>query len=588
MKWWGLRVLLLINQLVLFCEGRNGCPKRHPPLPKLCRTQPLPLYRPIDGEMPDRCSNPGRVNESYYRIDEAYYQDCVWEIRRSASNEPLPNARGITNKVFRKFQRYFDRQQPIPNLFSAMLGQYIAHDMSHRVDSVKFKNVTSECCATSLEDRHPSCIPIEIPRNDPDYSILSPSVNCLPVIRSKLVSKQSHLKEPRNQVNEATAYLDNSNLYGSQMHVNEKLKSGIGGRIITNKFNILPETSDGKYFLGDPRLNQTPQLQMIHSLFLREHNRIADSLQEINPHWRDSRLYEEVRRIVIAQYQHLIYEEFLPVYVDKENVQKVEKSAFNSRKDVVTFNEFVSGPFRIFHAFIPTQLHLISENGTLNTFSLKSVINNLRQIRHHYEDIIRGLMMQPIQTEGYDAGMFSGLHLIKDAPQLGFDLAAIDVQRGRDHGLPPYSHYLEELTGSSVTEFNHLRPFMAEYNIRLLKSIYENVQDIDLYTGSILETPVHGKLMGATAQYMFYQQFRRLKEADPYFYTNPKSPNPFSTRQLNEIKKFTSGHLFCMNSDIDFIPQFPSIAPLDHSYTDHCDSLMPISLEPWRERRKKV
>ena len=69
---------------------------------------------------------------------------------------------------------------------------------------------------------------------------------------------------------------------------------------------------------GDVRVNEHPALVAMHTLWMRQHNRLARELSEINPHWNDEQTYQETRRIVGAQIQHVTYNEFLPVILGKE------------------------------------------------------------------------------------------------------------------------------------------------------------------------------------------------------------------------------------------------------------------------------
>ena len=59
----------------------------------------------------------------------------------------------------------------------------------------------------------------------------------------------------------------------------------------------------------------------MHTVWVREHNRVAKVLHTLNPTFDDERLFQEARKIVIAEIQHITYNEWLAVLFSEETVR---------------------------------------------------------------------------------------------------------------------------------------------------------------------------------------------------------------------------------------------------------------------------
>ncbi len=128
---------------------------------------------------------------------------------------------------------------------------------------------------------------------------------------------------PREQVNTLTAWIDASNVYGSDPARATALRANDGtGRLKTSAGDLLPFNTGGLpngggtgaslFLAGDVRANEQAGLTAMHTLFVREHNRLAAKIRHHEPGLSDDEIYERARRIVSAEMQVITYKEFLP------------------------------------------------------------------------------------------------------------------------------------------------------------------------------------------------------------------------------------------------------------------------------------
>lgn len=120
------------------------------------------------------------------------------------------------------------------------------------------------------------------------------------------------------------------------------------------------------YHLGDDRANQSPGLVSLQVMYVREHNRIADALHQINPHWDDEMLYQEARRINIAQFQQITYYEWLPYFLGESNMAKkgliyrnrasIYVNDYDPAVDASVINSHATAAFRYYHSQIQGHL----------------------------------------------------------------------------------------------------------------------------------------------------------------------------------------------------------------------------------------
>ncbi|CAH0751106.1 unnamed protein product [Diatraea saccharalis] len=328
--------------------------------------------------------------------------------------------------------------------------------------------------------------------------------------------------------------------------------------------------------------------------------RMAQELAHLNPHWSDEKIYQETRKIVGAMVQHITYREFLPIVLggevmrlfELEPLNKGYYKAYNPKINPSPASSFGSAAFRFGHSLVQSSMMRYDRfhRPINNNVSLHNELTNPSNIwsMGAVDRLLLGMVNQPIQkrdefiTEELTNHLFQTPHF-----DFGMDLAAINIQRGRDHGVPPYTTWREPCGLSQITGFEDLSRVMPKRVVRKFKSLYRHVDDIDLFTGGMAERPVVGGLVGPTFACIIAQQFTNLRKGDRFWYENGGFDSSFTPAQLQQIRRISFAQVLCRTLDtIDSIQPFVF---LSHDNPDNdrisCQNglLNNFDLSPWVE-----
>ncbi|KJH48287.1 animal hem peroxidase [Dictyocaulus viviparus] len=567
-------------------------------------------YRTFSG-ICNNVNNPqyGAIHEPLQRLLSPDYEDMISQPRVSSNKSSLPSA----GKVAALF---IFRPSPQGHMScSLMLAQWasfiyddIAHVASTHIINDGFfsgsKSLLLPCCNTLVN--HPEC-----------FSITDAEGRCITYSRSLPAPRKNCTLGHREQGNmvvinitcelncniQVTSYLDASQLYGTSTEVADKLRlfedgyikliyksclSLLNLRTLSASHGGLPQgnheeecisqsTNSRECLLaGSNRINFSPMNAAMYTIWMRQHNLIAGKLKKVNPMWSDEQLFQESRRIVIAQIQHITYNEFVPVIIGKENLKRyavdLQLNGYDSRYGIV-----INDPSFIFQ-------------------------------RNRLDAVIRFLVKSPIMKPGlHITPELKGAFKRANSFDKGIDIAAHLIQMGRDHGIPSYLQWrrycnLEDVQSftsmSSKVHFNMWKEsqmvvlqLLPSVNISLLEQLYDSPEDIDLIVGGLAEIPLPGALLGPTFSCLFAKQLQKTKRGDRFWYENFFHPTAFSASQLDEIRKTTLARIICDNADdIRFIQH--NVFALEDEYGNcpvSCsDSFIDsIDLSPWKDEEPK-
>ncbi len=470
----------------------------------------------------------------------------------SPSGQNRPSAREISNVLG-------DQQQSIPNALGLSdyiwaWGQFIDHDIT--------------LVHTESGEHHN----IAIPECDQHFDPMCTGTQEMPLERSSYdPTTGTSLANPRQQINVISSYIDASVVYGISPEHNTWMRSFVDGKLkmapdgflpyntVTGNpaFPIDPNAPDmviatpgvTKYFVsGDVRANEHPALTSLHTLFVREHNRLCDQLKAQNPIWDDAHLYERARKMVGAYIQAVTFEEFLPAM----GVTLSPYLGYDSEEQASVMQAFSVAAYRFGHSTVSSDIVLLDANGSSDGMPdldlAQSFFNPTILPDLGIEPVFRGLATQAHQE--LDLKVIPELRNFLFGPpgSGGLDLLSLNLQRGREHGLADYNTIRVNVGLPALTDFSEITSNTTIQ--QQLESLYGDINDIDPWVGMMAEDHLSGKLFGETMHKILKMQFEALRNGDRYYYENDPA---LTEQQIQAIKNTKLADIIRRNTSIEFI-----------------------------------
>jgi hypothetical protein len=354
-------------------------------------------------------------------------------------------------------------------------------------------------------------------------------------------------------------------VYGSDAATAAALRTGSKGLLKTTLLNglELPPLNSGNisnsndahvvsdtllYLVGDVRGNENPALTSLHIVFLREHNRRAKQLALEHPDWQDEDLYQEARRWVAALIQHITFNEYYPITIGDA---PPDYEGYNASIDPSMYTEFSTGAFRYGHSEVSQWIWRVDANGNeipeKHLPLMASYFNSPTTIGQvGVEPILRGMVS--FLQNAVDLYFVDDLRnfLFGSPDKGGFDLAAINIQRGRDHGLPGFNDFRKAYGLEPYTKWSDIHPDPAVNS--LLASVYTSIDDCDVYVCGLAEyhAITDQANVGPTFVVSIMDQYLRLRDGDRFWFEN----NQWNDTELTEIKSTLLSDIIVRNTPI--------------------------------------
>ncbi|XP_029378326.1 eosinophil peroxidase [Echeneis naucrates] len=598
-----------------------------------CQTDCLSeRYRSITGECNNR-QNPrwGAANIPYSRWLPPEYEDAWgtprgWDPEHTYHNASLPPVRLVSQEVLSTHNNNISLDSTLSHLLVEW-GQWIDHDIVQTPQSPSTAAFRTGADCTHTCSRDTPCFPIQIPQSDPRNGVQS----CMPFFRSAPSCGAGVLPHRhREQLNAITSFIDASMVYGSSTSLASALRnhsSALGSMALNTRHSdqelsympFMPRqqahldpcgprnsstsgTRDRSmhqgnttscFQAGDSRANEHLGMIALHTLFLREHNRLVKELQLLNPHWSPDTLYQEARKIMGAIHQILTWEHYLPRVLGDSAMSLLMPpyEGYNSEVDPSIANVFATAAFRFAHVTVQPVVNRLGPGYTTDSQHPllplhHSLFASWRVVQEGGIDpVLRGLLMSPAKLQTPGQMMVEELteRLFQAQGGMPMDLAALNLQRGRDHGLPGYGLWRRfcglPVPNSTAELAEILENFTLAHKFQLL---YGTPHNIDVWVGAISEPALPGGRIGPLLACLLAKQFRALRDGDRFWWERERV---FTSTQRRQLHGVSLSRIICDNSHITLVPLDPfsrtespeDMLPCSHPLIPHLD------LHPWKE-----
>nr|XP_061812911.1 eosinophil peroxidase-like [Nerophis lumbriciformis] len=561
-----------------------------------------------------------------------------WDPDHTYHNFSLPPVRQVSQEILFTPNHNISLDSTLSHLLVEW-GQWIDHDLvlTPQSPSTAAFRTGADCTRTCSQDS--PCFPIEvfhlfvckarflgpvkpklypqIPPSDPRYGIQS----CMPFFRSApSCADGPHLH--REQLNAITSFVDASMVYGSSDKQALELRdrtSPLGSMACNTQHSdgelpylpFLPrpqahldpcgpregatprDNVTSCFQAGDSRANEHLGMVVLHTLFLREHNRLVEELHQLNPHWSPNTLYQEARKIIGATHQILTWEHYLPRILGEEAAsrQMPPYEAYNPNTDPSIANVFATAAFRFAHVTVQPILSRLGPGYVTNSQhpSLPlhhSLFASWRVVQEGGIDpVLRGLLLSPAKLQTPGQMMVEELteRLFQAQGGMPLDLGALNLQRGRDHGLPGYSSWRRFCGLAVPNTTKELADIMDNPSLaRKFQQLYGTPHNIDVWVGAISEPPLPGGRVGPLLSCLLGRQFRALRDGDRFWW---ERKNVFTGTQRSHLRAVSLSRIICDNTHIAYVPEDPFSRTEDPDSMLACSNpLIPkLDLSPWKE-----